>query len=267
MLRLSCLLYLIFSAALNVDGQNKLPDTAKLRGYSYLIYGKTRAGCTVQATGILVTSKAQLYLVTACHVINGWFYESYDKDDAYPDTLYLRVYKKKDNSVAFIPIDITKLKHTKPAPDWPDIYFYPLNIPAIYRTNTLGPLILKTKSTIRRPEEILVYGYQLTVDSDNVNFSTMSVSKVIANWTGQASYSSNPYTYSIGYSGNALGPGDSGSPVYLIYREKTGGTTIQFGGLLVGGVSSLHKATVLKPEIILNLLRSRVHRHKQTRRQ
>lgn len=265
MIRLSYLFCLIL-AATAANGQNKFVDTTELRNYSYLIYGKTRAGCTVQATGVLVISKGQLYLVTACHVINGWFYESYDKDDAYPDTLYLRIYKKKENSVDFIPLDITKLKHTKPAPDWPDIYFYPLNIPAIYRTNTLETLITKYKSAVRQPEEVLVYGYQLTIDSDNVNFATMNVSKVIASWTGQASYFSNLYTYSIGYSDNALGPGDSGSPVYLIYREKAGGTMIQFGGLIVGGVSSLHKATVLKPEIILNLLGSHFHRHKRVKR-
>jgi hypothetical protein len=243
--RLLCLLCLIFSI-LYVYGQDSFADTSNLQKYSYLIYGRTRSGCTVQATGVLVRSKNHLYLVTACHVINGWYFESYEKDDAYPDTLYLRVFKKKNDSVAFIPLDIRKLKHTKPAPHWPDS--------AAYQTNTLGALIAAHKSNILPPEEILVYGYHITEDSDNVDFTTTAVHRATASWTDQEPYSNDPYTYYIGYSGITLGPGDSGSPVYFIYKEKTGQIKLQFGGLIFGGAPSLHKAMVVRPEIIRNLL-------------
>ena len=105
----------------------RLPiDTSSLDKYSYLIYGKTSSGGMVQATGFLVKVKKQLYLVTACHVVNGWYYESYEKDGSYPDTLYLRAHTKTNDSLIFIPIDIKKIKNDKSdlgcgqySPNWP----------------------------------------------------------------------------------------------------------------------------------------------------
>jgi|GEM_PF-2811501 len=262
MLRPLCT-YLLICATLSVHAQHAFVDTNMLGNFSYLLYGKTHSGCTVQATAALIRSNGRLYMVTACHVINGWYYESYDKEDSYPDTLLLRVFSRKGNHVNFIPIDIHKLKHIKPPPGWPDIYFYPLNISSAYRVNTLESISGKGKTMSRTPEDILVYGYQITVDSDNVDFKKLPVTKATVKWCGQ---SWAPYTYTVSYPGNALGPGNSGSPVFFSYKMPSGMVRPQFGGILIGGASASHTATILRPELIWNLLKLYTVSHKSLRR-
>jgi len=234
--------------------QSKPADTSQLAGYSYLIMGRTRSGCTVQATGFLVRSKNKIYVVTACHVINGWYYESFEKDDSYPDTLYLRVYNKLSGKAAFIPMDIRMLKRQKSDPDSPDVYFYPIVIPDSYQINALETLINKTGQTTPLPNEILVYGFCLNEDSDSIDFEKLKVSKAHPWLHDKDDYTCDPFVYHVGYTGNELGPGDSGSPVYFIYKDQAANLSLQFGGLLIGGAPTQHLASIIRPEIIRNML-------------
>jgi len=241
----------------NSPAQNLPTDTARLGDYSYLITGRTHSGCTVQATGFLIRVSAQIYLVTACHVINGWYYESFEKKDSYPDTLFLRVYTRKGHQPVFLPMDIRKLKKQKVGPDSPDVFFYPINLPNGNQANTLEGLIDSDAQGKMPPDEILVYGFCLNEDSDTINIKDLKVSKAYSWLHDKDDYTCDPFVYHLNYAGNDLGPGNSGSPVYFVYKAGPGKVHLQFGGLVFGGAPALHQAVVLRPEIIRNLQRAR----------
>ena len=107
------IIFLIILSCLPRLVWGQITDTSSLDKYTYLLYGKTKSGCVVQATGFLVKKNNQVYLVTACHVINGWHFESFEKEDSYPDTLFLRVNINNSDSNTFVPIDISKIKNVK----------------------------------------------------------------------------------------------------------------------------------------------------------
>jgi hypothetical protein len=241
-----------------VSGQGQITDTSSLDKYTYLIYGKTRSACVVQATGFLVKKNNQVYLVTACHVINGWRFESFEKEDSYPDTLFLRVNLKNTDSSTFVPIDISKIKNIKSKADWPDVYFYKLNLSSQFKIYTLDDLIHQKEEATRVPTEVLIYGFQIgDVDFERSKFLRLKPQKAIAHFPDKDAYACSPIVYDVGYAGNTLGPGNSGSPVYFIYESHANvrkQIKLRFGGLLFAGNAPAHSASVIRPEVIKNLL-------------
>jgi len=234
--------------------QTTLTDTNHLDNYSYLIYGRTKTHCTVQATGFLVKAKKRTFLVTASHVINGWYYESFEKDGSYPDTLFLRLYSKKNGRPVFLPLDIQKLKNVKTDDDWPDVYFYPLNIPDSCFAYDLTTAIMNTNANEALPKMIRVYGFRITADIDTIAIDKLPVLKGSGILISKDDYACDPYTYKFHYNGSELGPGDSGAPAYFLYEQPDGHCRIVFGGMVIGGAPGLQQALTLKPEIIQNIL-------------
>jgi len=241
---------------LQLCAQATLTDTSRLGNYSYLIYGKTKTHCTVQATGFLVKTNKKTFLVTACHVINGWYYESFEKDGSYPDTLFLRLYSKINGQPVFLPLDIRKLKNIKNDNDLPDVYFYPIDIPDNCLVYDLTTAVMTANPKDKLPKTVRVYGYRITTDSDTVSFDKLPVLKGSGVIINKDDYACDPYTYKFHYNGSELGAGDSGAPVYFLYEEPHGRPRIAFGGLIFGGASGLQQALAIKPEIIQNMLAS-----------
>lgn len=252
-----CFLYLIFIAFCNVSiarGQGSLTDTSKLPKYSYLIYGYSSSGNSVQATGFFVKKLNRTYLVTACHVVNGWFFASFDKKGSYPDTLFVKVGLKGTQRDTALAIDISKLKYTKADPYSHDIYFIPLEIPPNCVINSLESCIRKFSPISKTPEIIFVYGFVI----DDQILSTRQINelipkKAIVRLPDWNSYACSPLVYEVAYYGDDLGAGDSGAPVYFI-NENSGSnhsfTGLQFGGLLFGGNRAKHRALVIRPELV-----------------
>lgn len=236
--------------------QTTLSDTNRLGNYSYLIYGRTKANCTVQATGFLVKANKRTFLVTASHVINGWYYQSFEKDGSYPDTLFLRLYSKINGKPLFLPLDIQKLKNAKTDDDSPDVYFYPVNIPDSCVTYDLTAAVMTINPKEILPKEIRVYGYRITADADTIAFDKLQVLKGAGMLINKDDYTCDPYTYKFHYAGKDLGPGDSGAPVYFLYREPGSQPRIIFGGIVIGGARGLQQVLAIKPEIIQNILAS-----------
>jgi len=229
-------------------------DTAALGKYSYLVYGKTRLGCIVQATGFFIRLRTDLYFVTACHVINGWKYESYDKVDVYPDTLYVRI-SHATSPATFIPLDIRKPKRSRPREGWPDIYFYRLRLPVKYRVNSVEGMIVHSPVDVqRKPLELIVFGYHLTVDADTIDFEKMPLSKTRITRKDSAMYTGDPYSFHYFYPGAALGPGSSGSPLFRIYGGRDGRRKVVFGGMVTGGVPAAHEVLILDADVIRKLI-------------
>lgn len=247
---------MILLLPLQVYAQSALTDTNRLGDYSYLIYGRTKTHGTVQATGLLVKANKSFYLVTACHVINGWYYESFEKDGSYPDTLFLRLYSKINGRPVFLPLDIRKIKNVKTGDDWPDVYFYPLSIPDSCRAYDLTTAVMTINTNEALPKTVRIYGYRIMADTDTISFDKLQVVKGNGIIINKDDYACDPYTYKFHYNENELGPGDSGAPVYFVYTEPNGQSRIVFGGLVVGGAAGLHQALAIKPEIIRNILAS-----------
>lgn len=217
-------LAIIFLLPQKLRAQTMLTDSNRLEHYSYLIFGRTKANCTVQATGFLVKARNKTFLVTACHVINGWYYESFEKYGSYPDTLFLRLRHKKNGKPVFLPLDIRRVKNEKPDAEWPDVYFFPVNIPDSCETEELTDVI--TTPTIGQaiPNAIRVYGYRITDDTDTIAFDKLLVSKGSGILINNDDYTCDPFSYKFHYSGNDLGPGDSGAPVYFFFTKPDGHT-------------------------------------------
>jgi len=238
----------------------QITETSSLDKYAYLIYGKTRSGCVVQASGFLVKTDRSLYLVTACHVINGWRFESFEKEDSYPDTLFLRVNLKNTDSCTFIPIDISKIKNVKSDPDWPDVYFYKISLDPKFRICALDANSLYNEAFSDIPSEVAIYGFHVgDVDFERSEFLQLKPQKATTHFPDKDTYACSPIVYEIGYSDNSLGPGNSGSPVFFIWRTRVNGRTstkVRFGGLLFAGNPLKHSASVIRPEVIKYLLHS-----------
>jgi len=57
----------------------------------------------------------------------------------------------------------------------------------------------------------------------------------------------------ITYTGDDLGPGFSGAPLYFTVKNfdnKQHSIKLQFGGLLFGGNRTKHRASVIRPELV-----------------
>lgn len=258
MRRRPVILFLLILSCLAHEAWGQITDTSSLYKYTYLLYGKTRSGRVVQASGFLVKKNNQVYLVTACHVINGWHFESFEKEDSYPDTLFLRVNIKNTDSSLFIPIDISKIKNIKSQPDWPDVYFYRLTLNPILELYTIDALIVKNEPAASSPEHVLVYGFQPgELDFERSGFLKLKPQKTVTHFPDKDAYACSPMAYEVSYSGNTLGPGNSGSPVFFLSETLANGKKtlkVLFGGLLFAGNPSLHRASVIRPEVIKNLL-------------
>jgi hypothetical protein len=247
-------LCIIFIVLLNLSAAYSQQNIAKLPEYSYLIYGCSSSGNAVQATGFFVKKRNQTYLVTASHVVNGWFFASFDVKGSYPDTLFVKIALKNSHRDTVLAIDISDLKHIKADPYSHDIYFIPVNIPASCQVYRLESLILNYRPISHAPQIILTYGF--AVDDISLllrKFEALSSKKAIAHLSDWNAYSCSPLVYEITYSGNDLGPGDSGSPVYFITEGascKRESVTVQFGGLLFGGDPAKHRAGVIRPELV-----------------
>lgn len=249
-------LYIALIVLLNLSiayGQERLVDTSKLPKYSYLIYGYSSSGNSVQATGFFVKKMNRTYLVTACHVINGWFFASYDKKGSYPDTLFVKISLKgilRDTAIA---IDISKLKYTTADPYSHDIYFIPVEIPSNCAINSLESLILNFRPISKIPQTIFTYGF---VDEQNLSsrqFEGLDPRKGMAHLPDWNAYACSPLVYEIAYYGDDLGAGDSGAPVYFVTGNSgrdNSLTGLQFGGLLFGGNRTKHRASVIRPELV-----------------
>ncbi|MBS1520904.1 MAG: hypothetical protein JST50_07915 [Bacteroidetes bacterium] len=228
-------------------------DTSKLPKYSYLIYGYSSSGSCVQATGFFVSKRNRTYLVTACHVINGWLFESFDKKESYPDTLFVKTELKNTQRDTSLAIDISKLKYIKADPNSDDIYFIPINIPPGCEIYRLDSLILNFTPITAIPKEVLAYGFIVGDDelSSKQFFKMPSLPNratvYIPDWDA---YSCSPLVYELGYSGADLGPGNSGAPVYFITGNSDDAAHLQFGGLLFGGNQTKHRALVIRPELV-----------------
>jgi hypothetical protein len=247
-------LYTTFIVLLNLSIAQSQQNIAELPGYSYLIYGCSSSGNSVQATGFFVEKKDHTYLVTASHVVNGWLFASFDAKGSYPDTLFVKIALKNSRLDTALAINISDLKHIKADPYSHDIYFIPVNIPSKCRVNRLDSIILNYKPISHTPQSILTYGFAVDDQSLSLRkFEGRTSKKAIAHLPDWNSYSCSPLVYDIAYSGDDLGPGDSGSPVYFITEgagRKRDSVTIQFGGLLFGGNPARHRAGVIRPELV-----------------
>ena len=256
-LKHSKFLYIVFIILGNIStaqGQRGIVDTAKLPKYSYLIYGYSPLGSSVQATGFFVNKRNRTYLVTASHVVNGWFFASFDEKGSYPDTLFVKVGLKNNQRDTTLAIDISTLKHIKADPYSHDIYFIPVSIPANCKTYRLDSLILNYVPISHVPQTILTYGFIIgDQDLSSRQFKGPASKKAMAHLPDWNAYACSPLTYEIAYSGDDLGPGDSGAPVYFISKNsgrKHDSTTLKFGGLLFGGNRLKHRASVIRPELV-----------------
>ncbi|HEY9000726.1 MAG TPA: hypothetical protein VIM89_05205 [Mucilaginibacter sp.] len=250
--------YIAFITLLNFSiayGQETMVDTSQLPKYSYLIYGYAQSGNSVQATGFFVKKKGHTYLVTASHVVNGWFFASFDKKGSYPDILFVIVGLKNTRRDTSLAIDISSLKYTKADPYSHDIYFIPIDVPSNCVTNSLESLILSFTPISKTPETILVYGF--VADDQTISlqqFKGLKPTKAIARLPDWNDYSCSPLVYEISYTSDDLGPGDSGAPIYFItqnnFGNKPNSDKLQFGGLLFGGDSKRHRAGVIRAELV-----------------
>ncbi|MBS1533353.1 MAG: hypothetical protein JSU01_23845 [Bacteroidetes bacterium] len=198
-----------------------------------------------------------VYLVTACHVVNGWLFKSYKKKGAYPDTLFVRVGLKSREHDTVLAIDISMLKQQRANPDRPDIYFIPVNVPSNCEIYKLDSLVLNYVPITKIPPAVLVYGFvgdDKELNRDQFSGSVLKKSEAfVPEWD---TYACSLLVYEIGYTNDELGPGDSGAPVYFV----TGGlndshhASIRFGGLIFGGNSAKHRAVVIRPEIVKAML-------------
>jgi hypothetical protein len=235
-------------------GQSSLTDTSKLPKCSYLIYGYSSSGNGVQATGFFVKKLNRTYLVTACHVINGWLFASYDKKGSYPDTLFVKIGLKSSRRDTALAVDISKIKYTKADPYSHDIYFIPIQIPSNCVINSLESLILNFRPISKIPQTIFTYGF--VIDDKNLSsrqFGEVIPRKGMARLPDWNAYACSPLVYEIAYYGDDLGAGNSGAPVYFINGNSGSNhnlTGLQFGGLLFGGNPVKHRASVIRPELV-----------------
>ena len=252
--------YIIFIALCNLSvahGQGNIINTSKLPKYSYLIYGYSSSGNSVQATGFFVKKRNSTYLVTASHVINGWLFASFNKKGSYPDTLFVKVGLKNIHRDTSLAIDISNLKYTKADPYSYDIYFLPIDIPSNCVINSLESLILNFIPISRIPETVFTYGF--LVDDQSLSsrqFKDLIPKKAIAHLRDWNDYSCSPLVYEISYSGDDFAPGDSGAPIYFIGKKagnKRRSNKLQFGGLLFGGNRTKHRAGVIRAELVKTL--------------
>ena len=105
---------------------------------------------------------------------------------------------------------------------------------------------------------MIIYGFQIgDVDYERSKFLHLKPQKAVTHFPDRDAYACSPIVYEVGYSGNTLGPGNSGSPVFFIYENHANGRKqikVGFGGLLFAGNASAHSASVVRPEVIKNLL-------------
>lgn len=253
-------LYIALIILLNLSiayGQGNMIDTSQLPKYSYLIYGRSSSGNSVQATGFFVNKNNCTYLVTACHVINGWFFASFDRKGSYPDTLFVKIGLRNSQRDTALAIDISKLKYTKADPYSHDIYFMPIDIPSGCVINSLESLLLNFSPIDKIPQRIFTYGF--IIDDQNLSsrqFKALTPKKAMARLPDWNAYACSPLIYKIAYSGDDLGAGNSGAPVYFITGNSGGNhrsVFVQFGGLLFGGNRTKHRAMVIRPELVREL--------------
>ena len=253
--RLLCaaLIVLINGAALH--GQNNQTDTSQLPKYSYLIYGHASSGNSVQATGFFVGKNERVYLVTACHVINGWLFESFKKT-SYPDTLFVKVALKEGLRDTALAIDISKIKYSHADPELPDIYFLSVNIPSNCKIYRLDSLISNYRPITRIPKAMFAFGFVINDDElRSRQIFRSGYKKAVAFIPDWDEYACSPFIYEVGYYNNDLGPGDSGAPVYFLAGNTTGGvhSELVFGGLIFGGNRLKHRASVIRAEVVIAL--------------
>ena len=250
-------LYIALFILLNLSmayGQRSVIDTSKLPKYSYLIYGYSSSGNSVQATGFFVKKRNSTYLVTACHVINGWFFASFNEKGSYPDSLFVKIGLKNIDRDTSLAIDISNLKYTKADPYSQDIFFIPIKIPSGCVVNSLESLIVNFTPITKIPETIFSYGF--LVDDQSLSsrrFGKANPTKAMARLPKWNDYSCSPLVYEVTYSGDVLGPGYSGAPIYFVEKDlgsKRHSVKIQFGGLLFGGNRTKHRASVIRPELV-----------------
>ncbi|MDP9047885.1 MAG: hypothetical protein M3N14_07095 [Bacteroidota bacterium] len=236
-----------------------------LVNYSYFIYGNTTVKSIEQGTGFLAKIKSKIYLVTAIHVLNGWEIFKNKYIQPYPDTLYIRVYKKSNNEPDFIPFNITQIKKLNISPngyETPDIYFYPIDIPKKYKVYTLEKLIDKF-SPPKLIDSIFIYGYPVNNEvNDPFEYLrlpvTLGIGLLKSDYKLPLTWEINGKTDYINYQvaiNSGIRPGSSGSPAYFIKNSGSSkNDKIIFGGLVFSGDFEAGWAYIIRPEYIKSIL-------------
>ena len=102
----------------------------------------------------------------------------------------------------------------------------------------------------------MIFAYGFIADDQNLSSRQF---KELAPKAGKArlpdwnAYACSPLVYEIAYSGNDLGAGYSGAPVYFItssFGRNRSSVRLHFGGLLFGGNTAKHRAMVVRPELV-----------------
>lgn len=240
-----------------------------LQKYSYSLFGLVYSTNTVEiATAFFIKNNNRLYLVTASHVFTSWNPMQYIQETAYPDTFYLRLFRKDDNSPALVSINIIPFKNSFDKfyfYEKPDIIFYEIKDKQIEdkcKIYTINNFITVEKIS-EIPIRTINYGFSpdipphTNIDTFGTIQSSLAIGKVIGDLNYKINWSEYPViSDSINFriktiSGKA-GRGFSGSPVFFQYSNSQ---SLIFGGICIAGDSSssnLHELLNVRKECILN---------------
>ena len=226
-----------------------------LRKYSYFVFAPINDSNWHQGSGFFIRQNNKLYFISALHVFSGRQSES-EIIPNYPDTLYVRLITNK-RAIYYLKLDISFIKKKKNVPHYleADAYAYLIDQDTIPKNVTVYSIdhFIEKNIACNEPKETIICGYpNLHInDAFAVLKGLPQVSKniIVQSYCDRLYYSNTNSYDSIEYSvwtDRDMG-GYSGSPVYLLYRNK-----IIFGGLLSSGTISEKHCEIVRPQYVLD---------------
>jgi len=227
-----------------------------LKKYSYFFYAKISPSHWEQGSGFFIRKNNKLYFISDLHSFTGQTIDL-KKIPNYPDTLGIRLNDpEKKCEVYKIPIAEIK-RNTKDIPFYlrADAWAYPIDTATIPKDVTIYSVenLIDTNFNYHEVHEAITCGYPNLHSSDTL--VAMKAHPVLTKQTIYGDYCKKMYfsnykSYdTIDYSVTAYTDygGYSGSPVYLLYKNK-----IIFGGLLSSGSLPQKAAMVVRPQYVLD---------------
>jgi hypothetical protein len=237
----------------------QLPNSLdSLKKYSYFFYGKVTENLWEQGSGFFIRVNKKLYFTSALHSFTGMTID-HKKIPNYPDTLRIRINSPENKRVLY-KIGISSIKkNTKDIPFYlrADAYAYSVNIADIPKNVTIYSIenFINPFINCNEVKQAIICGYpNLHTNDTNITmtaFPVLSRETIFGNYCQKMYYSSfNSYdTINYSISAHVETDGYSGSPVFVIYRNK-----IFFGGLLSSGNAIEKMAVIVRPEYVLDKL-------------
>ena len=240
----------------------KVVKEDSLSNYSYFVYGLINKRAIKQGTAFLVRKNNKVYIGTALHVLSGLEFDndSLISDNLFPDSVFLRLYRKDNNKAYFFEFDIKAAKilakHLNIL-DHPDFLFLEIKVPSFCKIYSIETPIKNYKAPKKFPLNILIYGYpvndfetnssiyvRLPAERTDLVCSVDDYNKPFF-WSHTEKFDKNILTFPNNE--DKIRRGYSGSPVFFIDKKD-----VKFTGMLIMDTTHENNKTVdlVKPEYI-----------------